>query len=136
MHGMVLHGKIRTTEAKAKAIQADLEKLVTIGKTKGDDARRQLMSKIANERVADKIISDIAPKFETRVGGYTKILRSGTRVKDGASMVFMTWTETILASDMREPKRKTVKAAKTKVEASVKVEKKEKTVKAKKAAKK
>jgi large subunit ribosomal protein L17 len=130
MQGMILHGKIKTTEAKAKAIQADLEKLVTIGKTKGEDAKRQLMSKLANERSADKILAEIAPKFETRAGGYTKIIRFGKRAKDGASLVVMTWTETILPSIIKTPKRNTSKkVVKTKVESAAKIDKKEKVSK-------
>ena len=48
IHGLILHGKISTTEAKAKAIRGDVDKLITIAKTRGDDARRQLMKKLVN----------------------------------------------------------------------------------------
>jgi large subunit ribosomal protein L17 len=109
MTGLILHGKIRTTEAKAKSIKSSVEKLVTIGKTKGDDAKRQLMKSLASEKASDKIIAEIAPKFENRTGGYTRILKIGNRKKDGASLVLMSWTETILPTPIKEPKRKVSK---------------------------
>lgn len=111
MIGLITHGKIRTTYAKAKSINGEVEKLVTIGKTKGDDARRQLMSHLVNDKAADKILMEIAPLFKDRVGGYTRILRMGPRVKDGASMVLLTWTERVVPTAIKDPKRKTVKAA-------------------------
>ena len=120
MNGLILHGKISTTEAKAKAIQGDIEKLITIGKTRGDDARRQLVSKLANETTADKILNVITPLFDKRQGGYTRILRLGNRKKDGARMIWMSWTETVLASDLKAPKRNKVKVEKGKGKSSEK----------------
>lgn len=111
MHGLILHGKISTTEAKAKSIKADVDKLITIAKTRKNDAKRQLLSRLANEKTADRIINEIAPKFENRAGGYTRILRIGNRSKDGARMVFMTWTETVVASPVKEAKRKVSKVS-------------------------
>lgn len=116
MIGLILHGKIRTTEAKAKSIKGSVEKLVTIGKTKGDDAKRQLMSKLVNEKASDKILSEIAPLFKDRTGGYTRILRTGNRVKDGASMVVMSWTERVVPSVIKEPKRTPKKTSAPKAE--------------------
>lgn len=125
MHGLILHGKITTTEAKAKAIKGDVEKLVTIAKTRGEDAKRQLMKKLVNERAADKILVEITPKFETRAGGYTRIIRYGNRVKDGASMVVLTWTETIIPTSLIAPKRNIGKKdKKAVVKSETKVDKK------------
>ncbi|HVZ12246.1 MAG TPA: 50S ribosomal protein L17 [Patescibacteria group bacterium] len=135
MHGLVLHGKIRTTEAKAKAIKGTIEKYVTMGRNKGEEARRDLMSHLANEKVVEKIIAEIAPKFANRPGGYTRILRMQPRVKDGASMVLMTWTETISVTPTTQPKREktTVSSAKKSEKASNKpVRKQSKTAVAKK----
>ena len=128
IHGLILHGKISTTEAKAKAIRGDVDKLITIAKTRGDDARRQLMKKLVNERATDKILAEIAPKFADRAGGYTRILRKGSRIKDGASMVYMSWTETVVATDLKTPKRnvdkKTAKTPKVKVKKETRTTKK------------
>lgn len=111
MIGLIMHGKIRTTEAKAKSIKGEVEKLVTIGKTKGDDAKRQLMKKLVNEKASDKLMSEVAPLFEKRQGGYTKIIAMGPRVKDGAKMVFMTWAGKVSISPIKEEKRNKVKSS-------------------------
>src|SRR3989344_890839 len=87
MGSLVLYGKIRTTEAKAKSIKGELEKMVTLAKNKEENARSLLMSRLPNERVVERIISEIAPKFATRPGGYTRIVKMGQRLKDGARMV-------------------------------------------------
>ncbi|HVZ67158.1 MAG TPA: 50S ribosomal protein L17 [Patescibacteria group bacterium] len=123
MNGLVLNGSIKTTEAKAKAIKGDVEKLVTMGKNKGESSRRILTARLANEKVADKILAEIAPKFATRPGGYTKILRLGNRVKDNAPYVMLTWVEQISVTPVTEPKRNTLKPTKT---SSPKAEVKEK----------
>jgi len=105
MHGMILQGKIRTTEAKAKSIKADLEKLVTMVRSGEESARRLALSRLVNERVVDKLVSEIAPKFATRPGGYTRILKMGPRVKDGARMVLMTWVEEVAPTSFKVEKR-------------------------------
>lgn len=109
MHGMVIHGKIRTTEAKAKAIRGELEKLVTIAREKQENTKQLLLSRLANEKVVERLIAEIAPKFAGRPGGYTRIIKIGPRVRDGAKMVLMTWVEEVNAVQAREPKRKTLK---------------------------
>lgn len=105
MGSLVLHGKIRTTEAKAKSIKGELEKLVTIAKNKEENARNLLMSRLVNDRVVEKVISEIAPKFAARPGGYTRIIRMGPRVKDGAKMVLMSWVEEVAPTSFKQPKR-------------------------------
>mgnify|MGYP001572070527 CR=1 len=105
MGSLVLYGKIKTTEAKAKSIKGELEKLVTLAKKKREDARNLLVSRLANERAVERIISEIAPKFSTRPGGYTRLVKMGPRVKDGARMVLMSWVEEVLPISFKEPKR-------------------------------
>lgn len=112
MNSMVLYGKIRTTEAKAKSIRGELEKLVTLAKTKGEDSKNLLISRLANSLVADKIISDIAPKFASRPGGYVRIVKMGPRLKDGARMVLLTWVEEVAPTSFKEPKRKVSRVSK------------------------
>ncbi len=107
MHGLVLHGKITTSKAKSQAIRADIEKLVTIAKNKGEEARNILIQRLANEKVSEKIIKEIAPLFASRPGGYTRTLKLGQRVKDGSQMVLMTWVKSVSVSSQVEPKRKT-----------------------------
>jgi large subunit ribosomal protein L17 len=83
------HERIRTTEAKAKALRPYAEKLITKAK-KGDlHNRRQVLSVIEDREVVHKLFDDIAPRFADRNGGYTRILKIGPRGGDGAPMVLI-----------------------------------------------
>jgi ribosomal protein L17 len=80
------HGKITTTEAKAKRLRPLAEKLITFAK-KGDlQARREVMARIANKSVVHTLFTTIAPTFATRDGGYTRITKVGPRKGDNAPM--------------------------------------------------
>ncbi|HOU00011.1 MAG: 50S ribosomal protein L17 [Anaerolineaceae bacterium] len=92
------HEKIQTTLAKAKSIQPDAEKLITLARNaqKGDDimkinARRQVAASLGNNsnEVVKKLFDDIAPRFSTRKGGYTRLLKLGPRLGDNAEMVLL-----------------------------------------------
>lgn len=84
---LVLHEKIKTTDAKAKALRPVVEKLVT-GAKKGDLAsRRALISYLYAERAAKKMIEVIAPRYSARNGGYLRISKLGARPLDGANIV-------------------------------------------------
>ena len=92
------HEKIQTTLAKAKSIQPDAEKLITLARNaqKGDDimkinARRQVAASLGNNsnEVVKKLFDDIAPRFSTRKGGYTRLLKLGPRLGDKAEMVLL-----------------------------------------------
>ncbi len=131
---LVIHERIRTSEAKAKAIKSSADKLITSAK-KGKAGTRALESKV-NGTVVPKLINDLAPRFAKRNGGYTRIVKVGKkRVADNASMAFIEWTEKKLESKVegsessREITKKTVK---TPAKKSVKVENKSAKTKAKK----
>ena len=80
------NGKVRTTEAKARRLRPLAEKLITTAK-KGDlAARRQVMASIANKNVVHTLFTEIAPLFEKRNGGYTRITKVGPRKGDNAPM--------------------------------------------------
>ncbi|ASY27324.1 RplQ Ribosomal protein L17 [Candidatus Nanopelagicaceae bacterium] len=80
------HGKITTTEAKAKRLRPLAEKLITFAK-KGDlAARRQVMATIANKGVVHTLFTEIGPRFVARNGGYTRITKIGPRKGDNAPM--------------------------------------------------
>lgn len=124
---MVINGSIKTTEEKAKSIKADVEKLVTKAKKEQAAARRLLQSHLKPQEV-EKMITEIAPRFKNRAGGYTRIIKTGRRFNDDASMVVMSWVEgeeVILPVKPAEKKEKTVKAPKslkTKAKTSLKKE--------------
>jgi large subunit ribosomal protein L17 len=81
------HEKIKTTEPKAKAVRGMAEKMITLAKTGGLHARRQASSFITNQKVTDKLFAEIGPRYTDRHGGYTRIVKIGLRMGDGASMV-------------------------------------------------
>lgn len=83
---LIEHGRIKTTEAKAKSLAGYIAKLITTAKKQNLAARRSILTEIG-EKAARKLMSEIAPDFSSRNGGYTKILRLGQRRSDGAQMV-------------------------------------------------
>lgn len=103
MRAFFLHGRIQTTEAKAKAIKGRLEKLVTKAKRRGESARGELLKNFDKE-IVEKLIAEIAPRFKDRPGGYTRLVRVGGRVKDNAPMVLLEWVEEGLKDIVEETK--------------------------------
>lgn len=87
------HGKIRITEAKAKAIRGQAEHMITLAKRGDLHARRLAASRLNDPKVVKKLFEEIGPKYEKRAGGYTRILKIGTRQGDGASMVLLELVE-------------------------------------------
>ncbi len=84
---LITHGRILTTEAKAKEIRPSVEKMVTKAKNPTLANRRLLLSGLYNnEIVVSKLISDIAPKYDGRPGGYTRITKLVQRKSDGSPM--------------------------------------------------
>ena len=83
---LIEHGAIETTEAKAKELRPFVEKLITKAKTGTLHARRLAVRHIHKRAAADKLFQEIGPKYATRNGGYTRILKTGHRKGDGADM--------------------------------------------------
>jgi len=79
--------KVTTTEAKAKEVRGLAEKMITLGKEGGLHSRRQALSFILDKKVTEKLFADLAPKYGERTGGYTRIIKLGPRLGDGAAMV-------------------------------------------------
>lgn len=80
--------KIKTTEAKAKEVRRLVERSITLAKKKDLSATRQLLKKF-DEKTVKKLVNEIAPRYLERKGGYTRIIRLGPRVSDGAKMVII-----------------------------------------------
>lgn len=87
------HERIQTTEAKAKAVRPYAEKLITLAKRGDLHARRQVLRWINDKEVVDHLFHAIAPSFEDRPGGYTRIIKLGQRQGDGARMVILELVE-------------------------------------------
>jgi len=80
------HGRVRTTDAKAKGVRALAEKMITLGKRGDLHARRRAMRVIRTRDVAAKVFNELAERFRDRPGGYTRIMKLGIRSGDAASM--------------------------------------------------
>jgi large subunit ribosomal protein L17 len=80
--------RVRTTEAKAKEVQGRIEKAITLAKRGDLSARRAVVSEFPNEPlVVTKLFNEIAPKYEDRTSGFTRIVKIGQRPGDGAEVV-------------------------------------------------
>jgi large subunit ribosomal protein L17 len=83
------HEKIRTTEAKAKALRPVAERLITFAKRGDVAARREVLRSVPDRDVVHKLFSEIGPRYAERNGGYTRILKIGQRQGDGAPMALI-----------------------------------------------
>jgi large subunit ribosomal protein L17 len=84
------HERIQTTEAKAKAVKPELERLITLAKRGDGHARRLAMARLGQDKfVVYKLFEEIAPRYSEREGGYTRILKLGPRQSDSTEMVFL-----------------------------------------------
>ncbi|MET9797907.1 50S ribosomal protein L17 [Nocardiopsis alba] len=91
------HGRIRTTEAKAKRLRPYAEKLITLGKRGDLHARRQVLTKITDKSVVHELFTEIGPRYENRPGGYTRITKIGPRKGDNAPMAVIELVEALRA---------------------------------------
>tara|TARA_B110000503_G_scaffold116714_1_gene176081 strand:- start:1378 stop:1794 length:417 start_codon:yes stop_codon:yes gene_type:complete len=87
---LIEHEKIKTTLPKAKSLRSIVEKLVTIGKANTLHAKRLLISKLGGDyKEVNKLLNVISPRFISRPGGYTRIIKSGSRLGDHAPMAYI-----------------------------------------------
>src|ERR1700704_1945954 len=90
MKEVLEHERIKTSEAKAKAVKPELEKLITLGKRGDLHARRQALSALSQDKFAVyRLFEEVAPRYRDRPGGYTRILKLGPRRSDATEMVFL-----------------------------------------------
>ncbi|MGB9706452.1 MAG: 50S ribosomal protein L17 [Microgenomates group bacterium] len=87
INSLVIHGQIKTTEAKAKAVRRLVDKLITKGKQQTLHARRLIAAFLQNKNAVNKIVDELAPLFKNRPGGFTRIVRLKERQGDNAPMV-------------------------------------------------
>ena len=94
---VIMYGKVETTEAKAKDMRSVVDELITLGK-KGDLAARRQAAAFVRNVVADektgqtvlkKLFEEVAPKYADRKGGYTRVVKTGVRRGDAASMAYI-----------------------------------------------
>jgi len=94
------HERIQTTKAKAAAIRGEAERLITLAKKSADgtadqkvNARRLAASKLGDNQIIKRLFDEIAPRFATRNGGYTRVIKLGPRHGDSAEMVVLELVE-------------------------------------------
>ena len=86
---LIEHGRIKTTEAKAKAVKPLAEQMITLGKRGDLHARRLALAELRSQDVVHQLFADVAPRFADRPGGYTRIVKLGPRYGDAAEMVYL-----------------------------------------------
>lgn len=89
VNSLILHGKITTTEAKAKELRPVVEKLVTLARKESLANERLIISRIGTKKNASKLVKEIAPKYAARNGGYTRITKLPRRAGDASPMALI-----------------------------------------------
>ncbi len=87
---LIEHERIQTSQAKAKAVKPEVEKLITLAKRGDLHARRQALSTLHNDKfIVHKLFDEVAPRYSSRPGGYTRIVKLGPRRSDSTEMVYL-----------------------------------------------
>jgi large subunit ribosomal protein L17 len=96
---LLTHGRIETTEAKARALRPYTEKLITLGKRGDLHARRQALSRLRYRPIVDHLFNDVASACSDRAGGYTRIIKIGFRAGDAAPMAVIELVDEIATAE-------------------------------------
>ena len=87
---LIEHERIKTSQAKAKAVKPEVEKLITLAKRGDLHARRRALAELGQDRfLVHKLFEEVAPRYAERAGGYTRIVKLGPRASDSTEMVFL-----------------------------------------------
>ena len=117
---LIMHKRINTTVAKAKALKTYVEPLITKSKEDTTHSRRTVFSYLKNKEAVKELFSIIAPRIADRPGGYTRVLHTGFRQGDGADMALIElvdFNEAALASAKAEARKATRRSRAKKAEA-------------------
>ena len=90
---LIEHGRIRTTDAKAKEVRRWADRMVTLGKQGTIAARRRARAFVQTDAAVFKLFAEVAPRFANRAGGYTRIIKIGQRAGDAAPISILEFTE-------------------------------------------
>ena len=119
---LILHKRIQTTVAKAKALQTYVEPLITKSKDDSTHSRRVVFSYLKSKEAVSELFRTVAPKIADRPGGYTRVLKTGLRQGDGADMALIElvdFNEAALAAAPKKAAKKTTRrSSKKAVEAA------------------
>jgi large subunit ribosomal protein L17 len=86
---LIEHGRIKTTEAKAKEVRPIAEQMITLGRRGDLAARRRALAFLRTQEVVHKLFAEVAPRFADRPGGYTRVVKLGPRPGDSAPMAYL-----------------------------------------------
>src|SRR2546430_15966380 len=100
---LIEHGRIKTTEAKAKAVKPFAEQRITLGKRGDLHARRLALAELRSQDVVHQLFAEVAPRFAERPGGYTRIVKLSPRNGDSADMVYLELVDYQPAGATRAP---------------------------------
>lgn len=109
---MLIQQSIKTTKARAKAVQPFIERLIALAKLNTLFAKRQAYTILGDHKLVSLLFSDIGQRFNHRIGGYTRILRIGKRRGDNAEMAILELTEIKKKEKRKAPKKEEVKVEK------------------------
>jgi large subunit ribosomal protein L17 len=107
------HGRIATTESKAKRLRPYVEKLITFGKRGDLHARRQVLKVIRDKSVVHTLFDEIGPRYENRPGGYTRIVKTGPRKGDNAPMAIIELVEALTVAQQAVGEAERARGTKT-----------------------
>ena len=114
------HGRIKTTEAKAKRLRPLAERLVTFAKRGDLHARRRVLTVVRDKTVVHELFTEIGPRYATRPGGYTRVTKIGPRKGDNAPMVVVELVEALPEAAVAEATAAAKRAAKDRQTAQAK----------------
>lgn len=109
---LVEHGRIKTTVRKAKELRRHVERAITLGKKGNLNSTRLLVSRLHCKDTVKTIMTDLSPRFKTRPGGYTRIIKLGNRPGDMAEMALIEWVDYQLPTPAAEGTTKKAAAKK------------------------
>ncbi len=118
---LILHKRIQTTVAKAKALKMYVEPLITKAKEDTTHSRRVVFSYLKSKEAVTELFRTVAPKIADRPGGYTRVLKTGFRLGDGADMALIElvdFNEAALAAAPKKAAKKTTRRSSKKAEAA------------------
>jgi large subunit ribosomal protein L17 len=110
IRAIVMHGSIETTKAKAKSVQSDIDKLVTLAKSGGVNEKRRVFSYLGNDRITtDKLFEIVKSSFSSRNSGFTRIVKLPRRKGDSAEVARIEWTDKVQEKEKTKSKKKSGK---------------------------
>ena len=112
LNSLIKYEQITTTLPKAKELKPKIDKVITLGKNKNLQAKKSLFSKLQSNSSVDKIIKILSQRYETRMGGYSRVIRAGFRYGDDAPMAIIELVDRDLEAKKVDLKKKEEKPTK------------------------